>query len=181
MKQRQPPIPNQSNRSTWALLNATYHPWGTEYKWEALGAAESLLHQQQGQKGKLTGGITVPHTSTHFRGEKKGRKSQASKRKRTPLLVYTSPSTGHFMSWVFRHTSCWVLLGTNSPTGIWKQTTVFPRQKENREPMRWKMSWRNRATSHPSSPDLYKRDRQLWEVTVKWCATGICSWHFSNE
>lgn len=180
-KHRQPPFPNQNDTSTWALLSSTYHPWGTEYMRVSLGVAESPLHWQQGQKGKLTGGITIPHTSTHVMGGNRGKKSQASKRKRTPLLVYISPSTGCFMGHVFRHTSCWVLLGTDGPAGIWKQTTVFPRQKENMEPLRWKMSWRNRATPHHHHPFIPRpvqkgqtTQRSLWNDVPPWLLLALC-------
>lgn len=149
----------------------------------SLGVAESPLHWQQGQKGKLTEGITVPHTSTHFRRGKKGKKSQASKRKRAPLLVYTSPSTWCFMGWVFRHASCWVLLATDNPTGIWKQTTVYSRQKENTEPLRWKMSWKNRAT--PPAPTFIPRPVQKGQTTLRGHYETMChlscSWHFAGK
>lgn len=132
----------------------------------SLGVAESPIHQQQGQKAKLMGGITVPHTATHLGGKKKGKKSQASKRKRTPLLVYTSPNTGRFTGRVFRQASCWVLLGTHGPTGIWKQTTVFPRQKENMEPLRWKNVLEKQSNSPPLHPQTCTKGTDTSEESL---------------
>lgn len=105
------------------------------------------------------------HTDT-LQGQEEREETTASKRKRTPLLIYTPPqhSTGHGLG--VQEASCWVLLGPHSPTETWKSATVFPRQKENMEKLRDGEPGETEQFPPPcpASPDLYKRDR---EVRVK--------------
>lgn len=104
------------------------------------------------------------HTDT-LQGQEEREETTASKRKRTPLLIYTPQhSTGHRLG--VQAASCWVLLGPHSPTETWKSAMVFPRQKENMENLRDGEPGETEQFPPPSpaSPDLYKRDR---EVRVK--------------
>lgn len=127
------------------------------------------------------GRITAPHTSNTIQGKKEREEitNQQEKNTTSSSLHITQHRTFYRLSVQARF-----LLGPvgyQEPNRDLETDHSISRQKENMEPLRWKMSWRNRATPRPSSPDLYKRDRQLWAVTVKWCVSSDCSWHFSNE
>lgn len=181
-KPRQPPFLNQNDRSTWALLRATYHPRGTQNKRASFCVAVWVTVTPTARAKRKANGKnhSTSHINTHQGGgEREEVTSQQEKKNTSASLRTIEHGTFHGLG-----VQAYFLLGSvgyRQPNRDFETEHSIPKTKGKHGVSEMENVLKKQSNPPSLHPQTCTKGTDTSEKSLKWCATSLCSQQFSKE